>query len=211
MTLVPLRALNTGGSQLNSENQKRILDTVSRVFSGVANALGRESYSYEEGICFLRDYGKKTVFELLLAMLAKVLPVVGQEHNLTPEVIPAFLDKMDTREHAEAFLAGFPDPDSAELDRYIREVILFLPSIRKILIPIAKQLPPDPGGHPRKIPVHDEPMVRAEVAQLFNDGYSFPAAKKEVARRRKASLSTVERICRKGNLKLGVSEVGIRV
>src|SRR5580704_6105284 len=109
---------------------------------------------------------------------------------------------MDTREKAENLLARFPDPNPTELDRIIREVTFFLPSIRKILIPFAKQLPADPGGHPRKIPEEEEPRVREEVARLYNEGYSLPAAKKEAARRRGASLSTIQRICRKGTIKI---------
>jgi hypothetical protein len=196
---------------LNPENQKKILDTASRVFNDVANALGKVSFSYEDGIRFIRDHGNKTLFELLLEIVTRAMPVVGQKQDLTPEVIPALLDEINTRERAEALLARYPDPAPAELDRYIREVLLFLPSIRKVLIPFAKQLPPAPGGHPRKIPKQDEPRVRAEIAQLFDDGWPFPAAKKEVARRKHTSLSTIQRICRRGNIKLDGSDTAERI
>jgi hypothetical protein len=184
---------------MNAENQKIILDAVSRLFNALAIALDREACSYEDGICFIRDHGDKTLFELLVAVITRTVPIVGQEQNLTSDSLPIFLDAMDTRKKAEDFLATFPDPDPAKLKAVVRELNSFLPSVRKILTPFAKQLPSDPGGHPRRIPEQEEPKVREEIAQLFNDGYDFPAAKKEVARRRNASLSTIQRICRKGN------------
>jgi DNA invertase Pin-like site-specific DNA recombinase len=84
----------------------------------------------------------------------------------------------------------------------LREVDLFLPSVRKILVPFAKQLPSPPGGHPRKIPQEEEPRVREEVARWFTDGYSLPDAKKKVARSRDASVSTIQRILRKGTIEM---------
>lgn len=193
-----------GGSPLNSENQTKVLDTVSRVFRDAANALGREHCSYEEGIRFIRDNGNRTLFDLLLEIVKKMLPEVGREQDLTPEAIPYFLDAMETRQKAADFLTRFSDPDPAKLNSILHELDFFLPSVRKVLVPFAKTLRQDPGGHPRKIKKEEEPKVLVEITELFNEGLTFPDAKKEVGRRRNASPSTIERICRRGNLTLEV-------
>lgn len=161
-----------------------------------------EPCSYEEGIRFIREYGNKTLFDLLLLIIERMLPVVGQEQTLTPESIPILLDAMSTWQKAEDLLASFPDPDPRKLEKILQEVDLFLPSVRKVLVPFAKQLPPSPGGHPRKIPAEEEPKVREEVARWFRDGYSLPKAKEKVARSRGASVSTIQRILRKGTIEL---------
>ncbi len=183
---------------MTAENQRKIVEATSRVFNAVSAALGREECGYEEGIRILREYGNRSCFDVFVEIVKRTMPVVGQGQDLTAETIPAFLDAMSTREKAKDFLALFPDMDPTKLDDILYEVNLFLPSIRKVLVPFAKQLPPEPGGHPRKISKEDEPKVRAEVAQLYNEGYSLPAAKREVARHRRISLSTIQRICRKG-------------
>jgi hypothetical protein len=191
---------------LTTENQRKILDEISRLFGAIGTALDRESCGYEEGISLIREYGNRTLFDLLLVFVERTLPVVGQEHTLTAESIPVLLDAMSTRQKAKKILASSPDPDPAKLERILREVHVLLPSIRKILVPFAKQLPPAPGGHPRKFQEQEEPRVREEVAQLFNAGFSLPAAKKEVARRRRTSLSTIQRVCRKGTLKKNIPD-----
>jgi hypothetical protein len=194
----PYSALYYLENSLTAENQRKILEATSRLFGAVASAMDGEPCSYEKGICFIREYGNRTLFDLLLVIIKKTMPVVGQEQTLTPESIPNFLDAMDTWQKAEDLLAGFPDPDPRNLEKVLREMDLFLPSIRKILVPFAKQLPPSPGGHPRRIPVEEEPRVREEVARWFEEGYSLPKAKEKVARSRGASVSTIQRILRKG-------------
>jgi hypothetical protein len=159
-----------------------------------------EPCSYEEGVRFIHEYGNRTLFELLLLIIQRMLPVVGQEQTLTPETLPLLLDAMNTREKAEELLASLPDPDPIKLKKMLEEVDLFLPSVRKVLVPFAKQLPPPPGGPPRKIPPEEEPAVREEVARWFRDGYSIPKAKEKVARRRGTSVSTIQRIVRKGTI-----------
>ena len=56
----------------------------------------------------------------------------------------------------------------------------------------------------------DPAKVLAEITQLFNDGWRFPEAKREVARRRGASASTIQRICRKWGLTLEVLIADLR-
>ncbi|WP_433973934.1 hypothetical protein [Tunturiibacter lichenicola] len=183
---------------MTAENQRKILEATSRLFKAVSSAMDGEPCSYEEGIRFIREYGNRTLFDLLLVIIKRLLPVVGQEQTLTPESIPHFLDAMDTRQKAEDLLASFPDPNPRNLEKVLREVDLFLPSVRQILVPFAKQLPPPPGGPPRKIPLEEEPRVREEVARYFKDGYSLPKAKEKVARNRGTSVSTIQRILKKG-------------
>jgi len=191
---------------LNPETRKRILNTVSRVFSEVGKALGSESVDYEEGIRVIQNHGGRTVLELIYEILERTAPEISREQRLAPEMLPAFLDAMDTREKAEAVLSGFPEPDSQKLETILTEVSLFLPSVRRFLLPFAKKLRPPPGGAPRKIPESEEPNVRAEVAQLFNDGYELRDAKAIVARRRKVSLSTIQRVCRKRTIQIKSAE-----
>jgi hypothetical protein len=185
---------------LTAENQRKILEATSRLFRAVASAMDGEPCSYEEGIRFIREYGNRTLFDLLLLIIERMLPGVGQEQTLTPESIPIFLDAMNTRQKAEDLLASFPDPDPRKLEKNLQEVDSFLPSVRKVLVPFAKQLPPPPGGHPRRIPPEEEPKVREEVARWFTDGYSLPKAKEKVARSRGTSVSTIQRIVKKGTI-----------
>lgn len=189
---------------MNAENQKKILDTASQVFGDLAKALGKESFSYEDGIRCICDNGNKTLFDLLLWVITKTVSVVGPEQTLTPDTLPKLLAAMDTPEKAEIVLAEMPDPDPKKLEKILRGGRLFPSEVRKLLLPFAEDLPPPPGGAPRKIPEQEEPAVCAEIAQLFNDGWSFSDAKKEVARRRGTSLPTIQRICRRGNLTLDV-------
>lgn len=198
--LVLLSAQNSGGSRLNAENQKRILGTVSRVFCAVATAVGRDTFSYEEGIRFLLDHGHKTVFELALLTITKLAPEVGQVQTMTSETVPIFLSAIDTLEKAHDLLAELPDPDPKKLSGVLHEVDRFLPAARKVLAPAVKKLPSDPGGHPAKISRQEEPKVLEEIEKLFFKGRSFPDAKKEVATSKKTSLSTIQRICRRGGL-----------
>ena len=195
---------------MNAENQKKILDAASQMFTDVAKALGKDSFSYEESVNFIRDHGNTTIFGLLFMILKKTAPLIHQEQNLSPEAIPGFLGAMDTWDKAAAFLVIFPDPDPKKLDRILDELSSFLLSIRKILVSFTGKLPPDPGGHPVKIEKHEEQKVLAEITQLFNDGWRFPEAKREVARRRGASASTIQRICRKWGLTLEVLIADLR-
>jgi hypothetical protein len=185
---------------LEVETQKRIFDTVSQVFIEVGKALGNESANYGDGIRFLQTHGDMTLFQLLFEILKRIAPEISLAQTLTPEMVPVFLGNMNTREKAELALSHFPEPDPQKLAAILREVSLFLPSIRRVLLPVAKALPPPPGGAPKRISESEEPQVRADVAQLFNAGYSVPDAKAIVARRRNVSLSTVQRICRKGTI-----------
>jgi len=187
---------------LTAENQRKILDAAARLFSAVANAMDVESFGYEEGIRLLSEHGNRTLFDLMIVIIKRTLPMVGQEQTLSPETMPVFLNAMNTWQKAEEVLASIPDPDPKKLDKILREVDSFLPSVRKILVPFAKQLPPSPGGHPRKIPVDEEPKVREEVAQWFTNGFSLPRAKEKVARSRGASVSTIQRILRKGTIEV---------
>ena len=176
-----------------------------RVFTDLGNSLGVESSGYEQGVHFLKKYGDKSLFELFAYLLQMTAPIVGSEHTLTPDTFPAFLAAMDTRDRAELVLSELPEPDPRMLKWTLKEVAMFLPELRRLLLGFAPRLPQPPGGRKRVFPTPEaERDARAEVANLMIDrGLSFADAKKKVANQRKVSLSSVQRLF-KGELNVEV-------
>lgn len=156
----------------------------SRLFNGVAIATSGKSWDYEEGISLIRTYGDKTLFDLVLVIVKKTAPMIGYGQTLSNETLGLFLDAMGTRENAKDLLASTPDIDAEKMGIMIQELDLLLPSLRKILLPFAKQLPPPPGGHPRKIAKEEEPRIREEIARLYKTAIPFLKPRKSRAQSR---------------------------
>jgi hypothetical protein len=182
---------------MTPESQRKILDSTSQVFTDVGEALGVQASGYEEGIRFIREYGNKTVFELLLEIFKRAMPVGGGQISLTPSNIHGFLEMVDTRERAEAVLSGLPEPDPVQLEVLLKRVSSMLPDLRRVLLPFAKDLPYPAGGRRKKLPDPEtRTTVRKEIGLLLADGVPLRMAQARLAQRNDVSLSTIQRIWR---------------
>lgn len=182
---------------MTPESQQRILDATTRLFAEVSNALGTKTAGYEEGIRFIREYGNKTVLELVLVGCSRIAPItIGADvSSLTPETAQVLLGMMDTRQKAEALLATLPEPDPVFLGKVLKEVSSMLPSVRTVLYPFAKRLPPPPGGRPKKLADPEaRQRIRDEIGQLYVQGVDLRDAQARLAQREGVSPSTIQRI-----------------
>lgn len=182
---------------MTPENQQKILKAIHEVFAEVSNALECKDFGYEDGIRFIRKYGNRTLSELLLDGMKKLLPSGSIDELLKPESLEAYLTAMDTWEKAEAVLLAMPEPDPRALDLIVNTVSAALPSLRQIILPIAKRLPHPPGGRPKKL---SDPLkrgaIRDEIGGLLANGVDLRDAQIRLKNREGVSLSTIQRIWR---------------
>ena len=182
---------------MTPENQQKILDATSQFFAEVSRALGSKPIDYEEGIRFIRNFGNRTVFELLVVILGKANPILFGNGSLNPDGLHEVVRMFETQENAKAVLASLPEPDPTHLETLLREVSTMLPAFRRVLLPFAKGLPPPAGGRPKKlVDPGERQRIRDEIGLLEARGVTLRDAQQRLANREGVSLSTIQRMWR---------------
>jgi len=186
---------------LEPETQKKILDAGNRFLAEVCEASDSKVKNYEEMNEFVRlkihEYGNKTLSALLLDWVRKQLPSDNNDQLLKPENLELYLTAMDTREKAEALLLDAPEPDPDSLNKTLKALRFLLPSIRQVLLPVAKRLPHYPGGRPRVlVGASKRQAIRDEIASLNAYGFPLKNAQQRVANEEGVGLRTIQNIWR---------------
>jgi len=153
-----------------------------------------EPFTFEKGVDVLRTYGERSVFELLLAFVRKVMPTLAADGTLAAYNFPQLLDAVDTREKAAALLLQIPDEKADKLAGILKELQLLLPALKGELKKATKRLPNKPSGRKRlRSSPEDLQRIRKAVAGYVERGWSLPRAKKKVAKDEKISMPTFAR------------------
>ena len=106
----------------------------------------------------------------------------------------AFLKPVRTREGFREILLEEPEPSRADL-LMLLATMRGLPFLfRKMLPKLAKELPPDPGGHPRSLTPQESLDVCVEVGVLLGQGVALTDAQTRVAQRKDVSVRTIQRV-----------------
>lgn len=187
---------------MTSENHQRILALVSWLSTEVGHAMGRGSFSFEEGAELLRVHGDKTALQLLLEIVLKLIPSTSQAGTLAVGDIHEALPLFANRETAEAVLLQLPDPDPVQLTALEFELPSALLRMRGILLLFANRITVPVGRRKKLASPSERQSVRDRIGLLLAQGVDLLDAQERVRLQEEkrlqadVSLSTIQRAWR---------------
>jgi hypothetical protein len=191
---------------LEPQTQQQILEAVDQLFGAITEALQSGPKTYEEVFQFVQtkimEYGNRTLSSLLLGLVKKVAPIEGGDEDLKPELLAAYVSAIDTREKAEQVLRAMPEPDPRKLATNLNTLRLTLPTIRQVLLPISKRLPPPPGGRPKlEIDPARRQAIKERIGFLLANDMELREAAEQVAQEQDLTVTRVLITWRSGRRK----------
>lgn len=104
---------------------------------------------------------------------------IAKQMHLRPEEV-ATGEKAFRDAHISS-LEEYPEPTPEKLSEALIAIRTRGPSLRKVLLELAKQLPVERGGRPRLLKRNDERQVNAMISELLSRGVEKPDAIKRAA------------------------------
>ncbi|MBI4480959.1 MAG: hypothetical protein HY651_13145 [Acidobacteria bacterium] len=108
-----------------------------------------------------------------------------------------FLNKARTREGFRELIINEPEPNPFDLTVTLGVLRTFPFLLRRLLPKMAKDLPINPGGHPRALTPQGEAEVCVEIGTLLGQGVSLMNAQTRLAQRMDVSVRTIQRAWQK--------------